>query len=794
MQLFRRPLVHAAAILTLFAAGALTAVSRAGQGAPNDRFKALARESLSAIDGEARIPALRAPVDVIRDQWGVPHIYAQNTDDLFMAQGYVMAQDRLWQMEMWRRSREGRLAEILGPSAVARDRMARMLRYRGPMDDREWTSYHPEGKRIFTAYAAGVNAYISSHAANLPVEFKLTGITPDPWTAETVVLRSATLGDASSELRLARNVATLGVEAANKQSAPDPWDDLKVPAGLDVSMIDDAVVASGRGGGGGGAAGAIRPALVEPYRSWLATTLAPDSPNSPNSSDSRDSPNSPDSSDSSDSRDSSDNFPLGSNNWVVSGKLSATGKPVVANDPHREVTNPSLRYIVHLNAPGWNVIGAGEAPFVGVALGHNDRLGWGLTIVGTDQEDVYVEEVNPANANEVKWHGAWEPITVVHEAIKVKGEAARAIDLKFTRHGPIFYEDAARHRDYALRSALLEPGAASYLGGLRLAQAKDCRQFLDAAMYWKHATENLICGDVDGNISWQASALTPKRPNWSGRLPVPGTGDFEWDGFRSDLPREINPSRGFVATANNNINMPGIPPVMFKSANGVEFERITRLREMITSAGTYTLDDHRRMQLDAVHMRARSEIAIFKGWTAASPDVERARQMLASWNAVLGKDSAAAALYSTWRTGSTAQERDLTRPIADRQPALEASLSRAVTQLSSSQGADWNGWRWGRMHTRAFPHPFLSSFDLPTVERPGGTGAVAADGATYREILDVADWDRSITTNVPGQSGQPESPFYGNLLPLWASDTYFPMVFTRGRVNTAAAHTMVFKP
>jgi penicillin amidase len=197
---------------------------------------------------------------------------------------------------------------------------------------------------------------------------------------------------------------------------------------------------------------------------------------------------------------------------------------------------------------------------------------------------------------------------------------------------------------------------------------------------------------------------------------------------------------------------------MFKTTNGVEFERITRLREMITSAGTYTLDDHRRMQLDAVHMRARSEIGVFKGWTSALPDVERARQMLSSWNAVLGKDSAPAALYSTWRQGSTAQERDLTRPSAERQPALEASLTRAIAQLGSSQGADWSGWRWGRMHSRAFPHPFLSVFDLPAVERPGGTGAVAADGATYREILDVADWDRSIVTTFPGSPASPRVP------------------------------------
>jgi len=762
-------------VLLLTVAFAAGAAPRGDQSA-RDQFQALARQSVSVIDGDLRVPGLHAPVTVIRDRWGVPHIYAQNTDDLFMAQGYVMAQDRLWQMEIWRRSREGRLAEILGPSALARDRLARMLLYRGPMDDREWTSYHPDGKRIFTAYAAGVNAYITSHANNLPVEFKITGITPDLWTAETVVLRSATFGDATSELRLARSVATMGVEAANRQAAPDPWDDLKVPAGLDVSAIDDAVVAAARGGGAG--AGAIRPSLVEPYASWLRSSIADSSIANSKSPIS----------------DSSDEFPLGSNNWVVSGQLSVTGKPVVANDPHREVTNPSLRYIVHLNAPGWNVVGSGEPPFVGVAVGHNDRLGWGLTIVGTDQEDVYVEQVNPENPNEVKWRGAWEPIKVVREDIKVKGEAARTIELKFTRHGPIFYEDAARHLDYALRSALFEPGTASYLAGLRLAQARDCRQFLTAALYWKHATENLICGDVDGNISWQASALTPKRPNWSGRLPVPGTGDFEWDGFRSDLPQEINPARGFVTTANNNINQPGLTPVMYKTTNGVEFDRITRLKEMIRSDKIYSLDDHRLMQLDAVHLRARSELPLFRNWTARAPDVERARQMLASWDAVLAKDSAAAALYTVWRAASTAQERDASRPIAERQPALEASLTRAIAQLSNTQGADWSSWRWGRMHMRAFPHPFLNLFDLPAVERPGGTGSVAADGATYREILDVADWDRSIVTNVPGQSGQPGSAFYDNLLAMWASDTYFPLVFSRDRVNGAASHTMTLRP
>jgi penicillin amidase len=491
-------------------------------------------------------------------------------------------------------------------------------------------------------------------------------------------------------------------------------------------------------------------------------------------------------------------FEPGSNNWVVAGPLSATGKPVVANDPHRTVSNPSLRYLVHLVAPGWNVIGTSEPPFVGVAIGHNDRLAWGLTIVGTDQEDVYVEEVNPANPNEVKWKGEWEPLRIEREEIRVKGGTVETVEFKFSRHGPIFHEDRARNKAYALRSALHEPGTAPYLGGLRLAQARDCRAFLVEAMYWKSPSENLICGDVDGNISWQASALTPNRrgagESWNGRLPVPGTGAYEWNGFRSDLPRELNPIRGYIATANNNIHPKGFyPPVMFKTSNGSEFERITRLLQLIQAGRRYTLDDHRRIQLDPVSLRARSEAALFTGWTSSLADIERARQMIAAWDGALARDSAAAAIHSAWRQASSAAERDLSRPAAARQAEHEASLRRAIDALVKTQGADWSGWRWGRMHTRAFPHPFVPSFNLPAVERPGGAGSVAADGASFREILDVADWDRSIVTNVPGQSAQPGSPFYDNLLTLWAEDVYFPLVYSRARVEREAAARLVLR-
>jgi penicillin amidase len=200
------------------------------------------------------------------------------------------------------------------------------------------------------------------------------------------------------------------------------------------------------------------------------------------------------------------------------------------------------------------------------------------------------------------------------------------------------------------------------------------------------------------------------------------------------------------------------------------------------------------MQGDAMSLRAASEVALFRGWTSVNQEVERARSLMEKWDGTLARDSAAAAIHSAWRSASSTQERETSRPAAERKPQHEASLAKAVEQLKASQGTDWSAWRWGRMHTRSFQHPLIPNFDLPTVERPGGTGSLAADGASYREIMDVSNWDQSIATNVPGQSAQPGSPFYSNLLKLWADDVYFPLVYTRGGVDKAAAHKLVLRP
>jgi penicillin G amidase len=741
----------------------------------------LSKQSLARLDGELTVPGLKEPVEIIRDQQGIPHIYAKNDDDMFFAQGYVMGQDRLWQLEMWRRWREGRLAEIFGPKAYDYDARTRLMMFRGPWDQKEWTSYHPHAERLFTAWANGLNAYVAQHADNLPVEFKLTGIKPEPWTARTVTLRWAELGLDSAgstpleEIRLAREVARMGVKEANKRAAPDPWDELVVPDGLDVSIITDDVIDAARKGDGNPFAPGALPSLdiVAEYRGLVPPLKA-----------ARVSPELQDMD--------------GSNNWVVSGRLSPTGVPIVSNDPHRTIEMPSLRYFVHLVSPGWNVIGGGEPPFVGVDAGSNDRMAWGFTFAGIDMVDTFVEETNPADANQTLYKGAWEPMRIIREEVKVKGEATpRVVEMKFTRHGPVFYEDTARHRAYVAKSVNQEPGTAPFKGSLKLAQATSCEDFFDRAMFWKVPTHNLICGDKAGNIALQVSGLTPDRSGWTGRLPVPGTGKYEWTGFRSDLPREYNPERGFIATANDNTHPPGYKgrPVLYRSSVGVEVSRIARIRQMLGTGRKFSIEDHGRMQHDAYSLRAERDQPLFRGWKSQDPDVERARAMVESWDKVLSRDTTPGAIYVRWTATEAARGLETGKAVgAKRQALVEAGLRQALDRLTKDWGSDWSQWRYGRINTSDLPHMFVAAFNLPPVERPGGFNTVNATGANFRRIIDLSNVDNSVATNAPGQSAQPGSPYYGNNREYLGNDQYFPLPYTRGAVDKHAAHTLTIKP
>lgn len=757
---------------------------------------AKAASVLSQTSGTIKLSGLQKPVRVLRDEWGIAHIYAETQDDLFFAQGFVAAQDRLWQMDLWRRQGEGKLAEILGERAVERDRFARLVRYRGDMQA-EYESYAPDGKQIIEAFVRGVNAQIAlvKKSGKLPIEFGLAGYAPEPWTPEVCLTRMAgyvMTRNASNEVLRARLVHEFGTKFVDEWIETDPPRELEIPDGLDLAGIDQKILAAANAAGG-----AVRF----------------------NPSD-------------------------GSNNWVIDGTMSATGKPLLANDPHRTIALPSLRYMVHLNGPGWNVIGAGEPSLPGVAAGHNEQVGFGFTIVGIDQQDLYVEEVNPANPNEYRWQGKWRAMQIEREQLKVKGEAKpREIELKFTHHGPVIYEDKERHRAYALRWVGSEPGTAGYLSSLSLNRARNWPEFLKALERWKVPSENLVYADVDGNIGWVAAGMTPIRKGWSGLLPVPGSeGKYEWQGFLplKDLPQTYNPSQHFIATANHNI----LPPD-FKKELGYEWAnpiRFLRIVEVLNSGkGKFSVADFEQLQHDEMSLPGRELITLLRGVKNANHDLQPFVEMLTNWDCRLDKDSAAAALYELWlpKLPAAVFRRQLSAeawrmvggriPLsktldalksaearwfgadarAGRDAALLKSLEEAVADAKSRLGGNSVKWRWGTLHVAPFDHPLSTNaerkslLDLPAPERGGDSNTVFATGgqgyrqthgASYREILDVTDWDRSVATNVPGQSGQPTSKHYGDLLPLWADGKYFPLLYSKAKVETMAKDRLMLEP
>ncbi len=825
----------------------------------DETAEALSRRAIAALsqtDGTIALRNLEQPVEVIRDRWGVPHIYARTVHDLFFAQGFVAAQDRLWQLDLWRRNAEGKLAEVLGPSGVKRDTFARLLRYRGDMDA-EWRSYGRDAKAIIEAFVDGINAQIrlvTADGGTLPIEFQLTGSRPEPWTPEAVIGRMAgyvMTRNARSEVQRARAVRQFGADRVSRVQPVDPPVPIVVPDGLDLDDITDSILDIASDSSEIVRFPATSPVpspsgLLRPFAFSQAGGLTPPvrgeaAGDSANRREAEDSPFDPDSSD--------EIWRIGSNNWVVSGALSSTGRPLLANDPHRVIALPSLRYTVHLNGPGWNVIGAGEPALPGIAAGHNDRVAFGFTIVGMDQQDLYVERLDPENPDRYLYQGRSEPMRIERERISVRGEAPREVELRFTRHGPVLSLDRARQRAYVLRWVGDEPGAAGYLRSLALDQARDWDSFRGAVAGWKVPSENIIYADVDGNIGWIAAGLAPIRPGWNGLLPVPGhEGRYEWNGFLplADLPQSYNPAKGYIATANHNILPPGYSKALgFEWGAPYRFNRIVEVLDGPPGGGPrrFTVEDFERLQHDTQSVVAR---AICQALAAArdarrrggadtvpSP-LAQAVDMLTSWDRVVNKDSGPAALYELWLPRLSRAAAEALVPAADRpmvgaslsidrlltalrpaatDPAVQAvlvgpSLDAAWAEANRVMGPDPSRWAWGRIHRSYWEHPLAFTparrevFNLPDVARSGdgtvpfatGGGSRQTAGASFREVIDLADWDRSATINVPGMSGQPGSVFYGNLLSLWAAEKYHPMAFSRAAVEASASRRLELRP
>lgn len=780
----------------------------------------------SAVD--LKVTGLNAPVEVLRDSNGVNHIYAQNEHDLFFAQGYCAARDRLFQFEIWRRQATGTMAEILGERELQRDIGARLFKFRGDLN-KELNHYHPRGAAIIGAFTDGINAWISHVLKNqneLPLEFRLLGIIPGYWTPDVVVSRhQGLLNNLSRELNFGRAVTEIGAEKVRELVTFEPGTpDLSLDPLITRELLAKDLIAPYE---------AFRKPLIF-QNTDLRISAAENSEESLRLAAGQ-------------IRAWEEQFfteykTIGSNNWIVSGKRSSSGFPLLANDPHRALASPSLRYIVHLSAPGWNVIGGGEPVIPGVSIGHNDYGAWGLTIFELDAEDLYIYQTDPVNPRRYLYKDKWLEMRAVRDTVLVKGKGRVPVEHLFTIHGPVTFLDPDLRRAAAVRAGWLEPGNAPYLASLRMNQAKSWKEFRAACNYSFLPGENMIWADRKGNIGWQAVGQAPIRQNWSGLVPVPGDGRFEWDGFLpvKNLPHVFNPEKGFWATANEN-NVPENYP--HRNAVGwtwAEKYRAKRINEVLSSKEKATLEDMMKLQFDYQSIPARELVPLLANFRSTKPRIEQIRQKLLNWNFHLGISSPEAAIYVAWEKELEAGLRSRIIPTAaspylrnvpinkviailqsagqpfstagERDQFLLDQLTAAVGKLTEGFGENIENWNYGQeqYHHVSIKHILSNavSDSLRTVlnhgplprggngQTPGMTGGSdnQTSGASFRIAVDLADWDNCMFTNTPGQSGDPSSPFYRNLFQDWASDKHFRAPFSKVAVEKITVEKVQLQP
>jgi penicillin G amidase len=770
------------------------------------------------------VAGLEAPADIVVDHWGIAHIFAASERDAFFLQGYNAARDRLWQIDLWRKRGLGLLAKSFGQGYVEQDRAARLFLYRGDMQ-KEWASYAPQSREWVDAFVDGINSYVievRAGAKPLPIEFKLTSSQPDEWKSEDVLrIRShALVSNITSEVARSRVVCAAGLGADRLRRKIEPeGHKMKIPPGLDpcdvpADVLKDYLLATKQVDFNG--LGAVEQQADLPPRGLLAPAI--------------------------EERSSE-----GSNNWVIAPSRTATGRPILANDPHRQLGVPSLRYIVGLNAPGLNIIGAGEPALPGIAVGHNDDIAFGITIFAIDQEDLYVYELKKGDADSYRYKTGWEKMRLIRDTIEVKGNSPREVELRFTRHGPVLAADANTNRAFAMRTVWNEPGLSGYFGSSRLLKAKTWEDFKAAGNAWGAPPLNLVYADTQGNIGWAAAGRAPVRNNWDGLMPVPGDGRYEWAGFHGKdvLPSSLNPAAGYFATANE-MNLPvGYP----NEKNQVAFEwtdrsRIDRIDEMLRANQRVTLADSMAIQIDTVSTQSRRATALLASLTSQDAELSKALGLLNAWDHNEAVSSVPAAIYEVWATkhlGRTTVEyatpqaaRKLVgdghleavlsylehpdaalgaQPMMTRNAILSSSLKSALTELTQRLGPNMDSWSWGRLHHATFepavaaladpqaraqmsvgPLQTPGSASTPRAQTYRGSDFSVTAGASVRMVMDVGAWDNSVAMNTPGQSGDPADAHYRDLFPMWAQGSYAPLRFSRAAVDKEAEDLFHLEP
>jgi penicillin amidase len=783
---------------------------------------------LPQMDGTAVLSGLHQDVTVERDLWGVPHVRASSLADLAEAQGYVMAQDRLWQMDLLRRVARGQLSEIVGARAVPIDKQFRLLRF-GLAAERDVGLMDDELRTVMEAYARGVNKFIEQHRDKLPIEFTLLKYKPQPWQPSDSLVISGymyeTLTDTwQDELDRLKVTARIGPEKARdlysvdasldhfvvgdpaqpgdgSQRSGDPDDqddddddmsqDNVLKAGLQSSASDFPDLTS-----------ALAPGVVQ----WLEDSQ----------------------------RDI--RHALGSNNWVVSGAHTATGKPLLANDTHLELGVPPIWYQMHLTCPGWNVKGFTLPGAPLVIIGHNDRIAWGFTNNGADVEDLYAESFNPAQFDEYKVNGSWVKAQTVDEIIHVKGGPDEHFPVMVTRHGPVMAREGTT--GYALRWTATEPGGLANTYN-RLGKAQNWKEFREVMKNVWGPAQNAVYADVRGNIGYLMAARVPIRKKGRGEVPMPGdTDSYEWKGYIpfEQLPQIFNPQDGLIVTANARVVGPDYKPYL--TDRWEEPYRTARIWDLLHDKRDMRPDDMMNVQTDIYSypdvflaeqlvpaakiappkdVRTQQLVALSRDWNGMAdadsnvvPFLEGTRRAALKLilQPVLGNDTG---LYG-WRSTTFLQ-----RILTDRPPSwlpstyktydelLVAAADESVRRLEQETGSSRiEDWPWKRFDSLEMLHPLgregwlkkLFSFGA----KPQGGSSFSPRAATRRHgpamrfVANPADWDNSLMLVPGGQSGQLGSRHYSDQFPYWYEGKPILAPFSDSAESAVRKHTLVLKP
>lgn len=744
-------------------------------------------------------------IEIIDDLWGVPHIRAASKTDAFFGQGYVVARDRLFQLDLGHRRGMGRMAEAFGAEFAVHDHAERLFHFRGDLDA-ELAKVPPEILACARGYVAGVNARIDEVMANpalLPAEYRILGARPMRWDVRDLVLeRGASIGNVDDEIRRAR-LAAMGLLDLDTLVAPlRPAWRLRVPDGLNVAAISErdlGVLAEAEGALPFGA-------TPTPVRDPAGARIEQEN--------------------------------AGSNAWTIAPGRSATGRPILANDPHLGIGGFAPRHVAHLTAPGLDVIGGGSPGLPGIMQGHTDRFAFGRTNSHNDQSDLFILELDPADPERYAHAGGWKRFDKVEETILVKGAPPRRLTLRYSVHGPVLLHDPARRRATALASVTMMPGAMGGFAMIAINLARDWESLREAFKLHPSPT-NFHYADIDGNHGWQVIGHAPVRSGGhDGLLPVPGDGRYDWKGrFGAErLPREYNPARGWFATANQN-NLPADYPVplAFSFREPYRYERIV---EVLEKQPRHSIADSATLQQDIMSTPARQLAALIPA--APSAAAKPAADMLRGWNGQLGTGSAQAALFQiVWANLGkrvldaivpprarhlvpTIAAGELIRLMRDpdarfganraptRDRLFNEALAAAWAEARRLMGDDPARWRWGALHGVRIAHPLSRIPAIAAAFPPIEGGQSAGDnytvnarwvsrssyrtsgGASYLQVIDVGNWDNSLYLNLPGQSADPRSPHYRDHYVPWIAGQMQKLPFSRQAVEAhARSHTLL---